>query len=242
MKITPYVFSLPPYISTTWQQVAALHVQQDDGIPVLIVDLFNGNRIEIPGLDPDILERIFSMHTAFNESCGDGSERLSDNALKGDLSSLLSLHIPSKFLGESIEKMAGALQHNPDAADTADLPQEILDKAATIAQSLGIEDASSVPSATEGCNCLFCQIARTMHAQITVVANSAAPAEEQIEEVISEEDLQFKTWDIHQKDGQLYEVVNPLDAHEHYSVFLGTPVGCTCGSRHCEHIRAVLRS
>ena len=33
---------------------------------------------------------------------------------------------------------------------------------------------------------------------------------------------------------------DPLDPNEHYNVFLGTPLGCTCGEKDCEHIRAVL--
>ena len=40
----------------------------------------------------------------------------------------------------------------------------------------------------------------------------------------------------------LIVVTNPLDANEHYNVFLGDPIGCTCGQKNCEHIRAVLNS
>jgi hypothetical protein len=67
-----------------------------------------------------------------------------------------------------------------------------------------------------------------------------APLEE-IEEV-SDEDLKFRDWEIKQTAEQLYTVTNPLDANEHYNVFLGSPLGCTCGDKNCEHIRAVLTS
>lgn len=237
MKITPNIFSLPPYISTTWQNVIALHVRHEEGMLLLVVDLLNGNRIEIPNLDPATMETIFAMHAAVSE--GEGAKP-SAAAQKNDLPSLLSLHLPVKFFGakfleEGIDKIAGALQHNPEAADTADLPREILDRVANIAQSLGMQDISSIPSPTEGCNCLFCQIARSMQAQIAVAVQS-----EQEDEEVTAEDLHFKTWDIHQKDHHLYDVVNPLDKNEQYSVFLGSPLGCTCGVQHCEHIRAVL--
>ncbi|NGX33463.1 MAG: hypothetical protein K1060chlam4_01531, partial [Candidatus Anoxychlamydiales bacterium] len=40
----------------------------------------------------------------------------------------------------------------------------------------------------------------------------------------------------------LYRVTNPLDENEHYSVFLKDPIGCTCGKKNCEHVKAVLNS
>ena len=61
-------------------------------------------------------------------------------------------------------------------------------------------------------------------------------------EEISEEDLRFREWDIEQKGENLYLVRNPLNQKEEYNVFLGNPVGCTCGKDNCEHIRTVLNS
>ena len=65
--------------------------------------------------------------------------------------------------------------------------------------------------------------------------------EEPLEEV-TDEDLKFRTWDIKQPGKKLYLVTNPLDNNENYNVFLGKPVGCTCGQKYCEHIKAVLNS
>ncbi|MGH2612567.1 MAG: hypothetical protein ACRDFB_05905, partial [Rhabdochlamydiaceae bacterium] len=62
------------------------------------------------------------------------------------------------------------------------------------------------------------------------------------EEEVSDEDLKFRTWDIKQENDKLYSVTNPLDKKEHYNVFLGKPLGCTCGNKNCEHIQAVLKS
>jgi hypothetical protein len=61
-------------------------------------------------------------------------------------------------------------------------------------------------------------------------------------EEISDDDLKFRDWEIAQTEANLYSVTNPLDPSEHYSVFLGEPLGCTCGSKNCEHIKAVLKS
>ena len=60
------------------------------------------------------------------------------------------------------------------------------------------------------------------------------------EEIVSDEDLAFRDWEIKQTTDEKYQVTNPLDANEQYNVFLGNPLGCTCGEKNCEHIRAVL--
>jgi hypothetical protein len=62
------------------------------------------------------------------------------------------------------------------------------------------------------------------------------------EELVSDDELKFRTWDISQSNEKLYIVSNPLDDHEHYSVYLGEPIGCTCGQKLCEHVRAVLNN
>ena len=41
---------------------------------------------------------------------------------------------------------------------------------------------------------------------------------------------------------KLFTVINKLDQQEKYNVFLGEPVGCTCGKQGCEHMLAVLKS
>ena len=72
--------------------------------------------------------------------------------------------------------------------------------------------------------------------------NDMQENKEREEEIVSDEDLKFKTWDIVQTGEKLYDVTNPLDTKEQYHVYLGEPVGCTCGEQYCEHIRAVLSS
>ena len=95
------------------------------------------------------------------------------------------------------------------------------------------QDRKTLPKAEPHCNCTYCQITRTL---------SHAQQEEEQDEEVTEEDLRFRSWDIEQKGDQLFTVTNPLDKAETYQVFLGHPVGCTCGKKKCAHIEAVLRS
>jgi hypothetical protein len=62
------------------------------------------------------------------------------------------------------------------------------------------------------------------------------------EEEVSPHELKFREWDIQQAGDKLYNVSNPFDKGEQYQVYLGNPVGCTCGKSKCEHIVAVLNS
>jgi hypothetical protein len=79
---------------------------------------------------------------------------------------------------------------------------------------------------------MHCQIAKALHGELP----------EEQEEEVTDEDLKFRLWDIDQTGDKLYVVTNPLDSKEYYNVFLGDPIGCTCGEKNCEHIRAVLNS
>ncbi|MBS0616261.1 MAG: hypothetical protein JSR58_06910 [Verrucomicrobia bacterium] len=168
--------------------------------------------VEVPHLDRETIEGIFQAH----------SEYLQQETKPA---------LPFSFPG--FEQMTSVIQHNPEQSDSPDLPPELLEKIASTVNLIGVSDTGSLPKAEPHCNCNYCQITRAIHARVE---------DKEVEEDISEEDLRFKTWDIQQKADKLYEVVNPLDKKESYNVFLGDPVGCTCGNKNCEHIQAVLRS
>ena len=138
-----------------------------------------------------------------------------------------------------MEHFGTLLQHNPEQANSPDLPPDILEKIAHLSKTLGIEDPNTVPKPEPHCNCMHCQIARAMQ---TGLNGELPETKEEQEEIVSDEDLKFKTWDVAQTGEKLYSVTNPLDAKEHYNVYLGDPIGCTCGENHCEHIRAVLNT
>lgn len=226
MKINSKVLSIPPYISTAWDNVASLHVEDEDGVSVLIVDLLSGQQLKIPGLSHQSLQLVFSAHEKHLEE----KERLETSSIE--------LSTPMNFPGgEGMEDLSAAMRHNPDQANAPDLPPEMLEKISKVAEAIGI-DENNVPESQPHCNCVYCQIARAMHGEI----HSESLAPEQIEEEISDDDLKFKEWDIVQIEENLYKITNPLDTNESYQVFLGSPVGCTCGHNDCEHIKAVLNS
>ena len=123
------------------------------------------------------------------------------------------------------------MQHNPEQSDLPPVSPDILKKIAAVAKAFGLEDFSNLPKAEVNCNCFYCQVSRVLH------------GEENVQEIeVSDEDLKFKSWDVKQSADKLYIVTNPLDVNEHYNVFLGEPLGCTCGQKNCEHIRAVLNT
>ena len=128
------------------------------------------------------------------------------------------------------------MQHNPAQANSPDLPEEVLNKVSAIAKIVTPEDMKSLPKAEPHYNCIHCQIARAIHKGIQNM-----DGEREDEEEVADEELQFQQWDIKQK-GELFVVTNRLDTAEQYHVYLGNPVGCTCGKSGCEHIVAVLKS
>lgn len=219
-KFNTHVLSLPPYLSTSWKNVISLQVAMKPYGTVLLVELVSGGRVEVPHLDRETIEQVFKAHA-------EHLEKENGNKLVTNFS------LPFPFPG--LEQMTSIIQHNPEQSDSPDLPPELLEKIAGTLQTMGINDPNALPKAEPHCNCNYCQIARAALDTIGI----SQPAKE---EEISEEDLRFKNWDIQQQADKLYQVANPLDKKETYSVFLGEPIGCTCGNKNCEHIQAVLRS
>ncbi len=218
MMISAEILSIPPYLSTSWKNISSLHAVPDKDKFTLIVTLNTGVQASIPSLEKTVINSIFEAHGRY------GSTQAVETLQKDSIAFPLS---------GNIDLMNSAMQHNPAQADSPEIPKEILEKITSIAKVLGLSDTSELPKAEPHCNCPFCQIARAFH---------GSEAEAKIEEPVSDKDLQFRTWDIKQTAEKLYIVTNPLDNNEQYSVFLGTPLGCTCGQKNCEHIRAVLNS
>ncbi|PIS03312.1 MAG: hypothetical protein COT85_00505 [Chlamydiae bacterium CG10_big_fil_rev_8_21_14_0_10_42_34] len=223
MKITSNILSIPPYISTTWNNISSLHVREERGSYTLIVLLQNGVQAEVPRLDKRTVTEIFEAHArSAEESVASKTSSPSEGPL--NLSLLTNSDNPFTSLGASME-------HNPEQAGLPPLPPAILKKITMVARAFGLDDTSQLAKAEPHCNCVYCQVIRSLQ--------GLDPAEELIEEV-SDEDLKFKNWEVAQTDKKLYIVTNLLDKNEQYNVFLGEPLGCTCGSKNCEHIRAVL--
>ncbi len=242
MNINSKILSIPPYISTSWKNIASLHIENRMPILVLIVTLHSGVRIEVPNLQTSIIEEIFAAHSHFIEVEEKATQiktspKTPFNFLEGS-EQLLSLEIPLKNGFAEMEGFGTLLQHNPHQANTPNLPPDVLEKITQISKTMGLDDPSALPKPEPDCNCIRCQIAKAMQAGF----NNEQASKEEPEEIVSDEELKFRTWDISQTSDKLYVVTNPLDIEEHYNVFLGDPIGCSCGESRCEHIKAVLNT
>ncbi|HEU64910.1 MAG: hypothetical protein KR126chlam4_01438 [Candidatus Anoxychlamydiales bacterium] len=217
MKINDKILNIPPYISTSWENITSLFTQND----LLVVILKNGAKIEIPNLKGDIIEEIFKIHSKVLED-------------KSKPKASISFGLPSLPTG-GLESFTSAMQHNPEQKNAPDIPSDIINKIANIAKLFAEEANMDIPKPEDNCNCMHCQISRAL--QIGMGINP-----ENLDEAVDEKDLKFRDWDIFEEGAHLYRVTNPLDEKEHYSVFLKDPIGCTCGKKNCEHIKAVLNS
>ncbi len=150
-----------------------------------------------------------------------------------------TIEMPFKLGISSIDGMGNPLVHNPAQKDAADIPKPILQKIAAIAKIISPEDITAMPKAEPHCNCLHCQIVRTIN---EAVEPEKLVISEQDADEVKDEELAFQQWDVTQAGDNLFNVINRLDNQEKYSVYLGHPVGCTCGKSSCEHIVAVLKS
>ena len=249
MKITPRILSIPPYLSVTWAQVRAIYTKEG----ILTVSLTDGAVISVPNLTPEEIETVFNAHSNFAaDQSGRKQELPSPTVQASSPQAAQSSGKESpegaagpfiRFGFDNAEALHSAMQHNPALGHIPSMPKEILDKIARIAKIMAPEDIENMPKAEPHCNCPHCQIARAIHGEAsepveTMPQGEAVAAEEEV----SEEDLRFRQWDIAQIGEQLYSVTNCLDKTEHYQVYLGQPVGCTCGRSGCEHVLAVLKS
>ena len=234
MKINHIILNIPPFISTSWKNIISLHVEDSK----LVILLKTKDKIVIPNLEGKILEQIFAAHSKFIEEEAKPNNipnQFNNNPFSGMKS------IPAMKIGPSgIESLSGALAHNPEQKNAPDLPPEMIEKITAISKVIGVEDKNAMPKPEPHCNCFHCQIAKALQ---KTSGNENFPNNLVSEEdIVSEEDLKFRSWDIKQVGENLYTVVNPLDLKEQYNVFLGKPIGCTCGEKNCEHLRAVLNS
>jgi len=237
MKINPKILSIPPYISTAWKNVVSLHLEKHGDDIILIIGLVNGSTIEVPNLTPSILDTTFAAHQKYLEQEANAAQPPSNAgiALHGiieDASTLLNL--PIQF-GIEAGGMGNILQHNQEGTNAPDLPPEVLERIAHVSKMIGFGTGDQLPKPEPHCNCTHCQVMRTIHKE---VEDSLPEAEEEVKD----EELAFREWDIEKVEDELYMVSNPFDKKEQYRVFLGSPVGCTCGKKNCEHIQSVLRS
>lgn len=237
-KINDKSLNIPPYISTAWNNINTLHMKEIEGQLLLVVILQNGTIIEVPNLETSVVKEIFEAHERFidteTESSANPKKQI-ETVKDSDLS--FSFGFPFKLNGvDGIENITSFLHHNGDLSNSPNLPSEILSKITAITKTLGMNfDELNMSKPEPHCNCPYCQVAR-------VIVSPQNKETKEEEEHVTDKDLFFREWEIKQEGEKLYRVTNLLDKAEHYQVYLGTPLGCTCGKKNCEHIRTVLSS
>ncbi|PCI92828.1 hypothetical protein COB11_06485 [Candidatus Aerophobetes bacterium] len=252
MKINRKVLSIPPHISTSWKNVASLHIQEESGGKVLVVTLENESIIEVPALSETALKEVFEAHTKFLDQ---GEESSVESKQKQNVTQKTPLQNPFAIAGENsvtfgmpfkmgdlggLGNLGDFMHHNQEQANSPDLPDDMIEKITTVGKAIGLDkQLENMPKAEPHCNCPFCQVSRALHGD----EKKEAPKELfNPDEEVSDEELSFKEWDIKQMGQDLYIITNPLDNTETYQVFLGKNLGCTCGHKNCEHLKAVLNS
>lgn len=221
-KINNQILSIPPYISTSWQNVASLHISKEGDEIILIISLLTNQTLRVPNLTEAEIHHIFQTHRTVLEKHSEPKEIMGTN-----------FGFPIKMGYEILDSAGAFLQHNSKQANAKDLPKEFLEKIAGLAKIIDFDGSvETFMKAEPHCNCAYCQIARVLDGKTLEVD----------EEEVTREELQFREWDIEQMNEKVYVVTNPFDKQEKYQIYLGKPIGCTCGNSHCDHIRAVLES
>lgn len=239
--ITNQMLSIAPFISTHWSHVETMHVRNN----ALLITLSSGEVIEVPRMTPEIIEKIFTAHAFYLErKQGETKEApkkkppQTEDDLVNELNEL-SREMSKVLKGELWKGMNSLLQHDPQQANSPDLPTDALKKMSEFAQMTLPDETAALPEAEPHCNCFHCQILRALHGQ---AAHADARSAADDDEPVSDKDLEFSQWEITQTGDKLFKVTNRLDSDESYNVYLGDPVGCTCGKRGCEHVLAVLKT
>lgn len=249
MKINNKILYIPPYISTTWNHIRVLYLKENH----LIISLANNTLVKVPDLKPECLEMIFTAHSSFleNQSIPPQEQSPSFKISRTKTAPFLNAANPffetekdsSLIFGLStFDSLGSALHHNESQSNMPDLPKEILSKISAITKIVAPEEDQFLLKPERHCNCTYCQIARAIQEGLSDEPNKALQQSTQIEEEVTDADLNFQQWDIQQMGEKLFSVSHRLDSKDKYSVYLGYPVGCTCGKEGCEHLLAVLKS
>ncbi len=239
MKISTKIFSIPPFISTRWEYVVSLRVAED----MLIVTLKDGTACSIPHLPKETIDQIFAYHAESIETANHQKDDIGQ-LMEGMRSGFKELvNMLSKLGANALSSLGKALEHDPNNANLPQLPPDMVKKVKMLLNIIPREDIMAMPEGEPGCHCMYCQINRILReAILTQETNTPDILAEEETEAVEEKDLEFSEWIVEPIQDKLYKVTNKLDTQEEYRVFLGDPIGCTCGRPHCEHVLAVLKS
>lgn len=205
----------------------------------------------IPNLPSSMQELLFSCHIEAIERTQKTDHhspvlRQEDlhailNAVQTGIKEIMALIL--KLGSSAISSVGKVLEHDPNNSHLPPIAEEMKKKILLLLNVVPKEDILAMPTPVLGCNCMYCQINRTLREGIGIHESDLEENRDQEnDDTVDEKDLEFSEWNVTPISEKLFLVRNKLDEHEEYRVFLGNPIGCTCGKANCEHIVAVLRS
>lgn len=233
--VTEKFLHISPYLSTTWSEVSSL---RQEG-PNLFIALKNFTEVKIPFLKEKQLEAIFTFHEKYLDHFFSAKQPLIESP-PPFAQDLLSSFQPSreKMLQFAIGTPGDIsdMEHNPHLKDLPELDPEVIKKIVSIVKVLTPEGEEAFLSkeSVEGCNCPACQIRHFLEKE-----NQSGITQE---EEFLEKPTEVMPWIISSVGENLYKVESKENPEEVAHVFLGNPLGCSCGEHGCPHLIAVLKS
>ena len=209
---------ITPYISTTWNHISSLKTLSQKELFELVITLQDATTLHIPNLSPSDVAVIFAAHAEYLE----GHDTHTSSSLFITKRSLLSF--------TELKQLICLLHHDAQQSHSPDFPAELEQRIVSLGASLPNKDTSLLPEEEAHCNCPHCQTVRLMRRGM----------EQDV--LVEEQDLRFDTWIIKQINAHEYLLQHPDHEQEKYTVSLNSPLYCSCGSKSCEHILAVLKS
>ncbi len=249
MKINQRVLHIPPYISCKWSEIASIRVETIEGKDLLHVHLLSGAKATVLNLTQDEIDLIFKMHVHHLEEVAEEEEKFKNvkeipffsnlfQAPPMDANVATSFGAPISFHLDANDPSSLFQGHNPQFSQSPPLPKEILDKITLIAKAIGGDMIKEVEP-VELCNCFFCQIARALKNERTEDRKPHVPKNLPKDLLRGGIDPE---WMVDEVGPHMFRVVSREEPEVIYQVYLGEPIGCSCGSNRCQHIIAALKS
>jgi hypothetical protein len=249
MKINHRVLHIPPYISCRWNEIASIGVETHNDEILLHIQLLSGSKVTVPNLTQDQIDLIFKMHVQHLESAAEEEEEFKKmkelpffsnlfQAPPMDANVATSFGTPIAFHLDANDPAALFQGHNPAFYNSPPLPKEILNKIVIIAKAIGGDMVKDVEP-VDLCNCFFCQIARALHQERAEESKPHVPKNLPKDLLRGGIDPE---WMVEEIGTNLYKVTSRDEPSVIYQVYLGNPIGCSCGSNRCSHIIAVLKT
>lgn len=228
MKINKNMLSIPPYITTTWDNITCVQacVVQDEFVDIKIC-LADGEKVEVPHVPEKIFNKIRDEYEKFIESSSINTPADLGGIASGiaDIFQGANRELPAIGRGENVGVIGFPVSGHPRQHHEAPvLGKEALRQ---ITKTLG-EKAFEGEYITK-CNCIYCQSCRFV--------------QDKKNKESGEKPLEFSdAWLVEEVGTDKFIVRDKMKESNVFTVYLKPKIICSCGSNVCEHIKATLFS